>query len=101
MEGTIFDFEERTLTFAKRILKMVRALPQKDSNRVFLRQIARSASSVGANYREAGDALGDKDFIHRLKIARKEAKETTYWIQLIQDENPGLASRCNMLLQES
>lgn len=102
MEGDkIFDFEQRTLIFAKRVLHMVNALPKNEVNRVLVRQIVRSASSVGANYREAGDALGDKDFVHRLKIARKEAKETTYWIELIQEQNSLLAKRCDHLRTES
>lgn len=56
---------------------------------------------MGANYREANDALGNKDFIFRIKIVRKEAKETAYWIRLIMEHNSKLAIRMKDLLQES
>ena len=51
-------------------------------------QAVGSGGSIGANYREANDALGKKDFTHRLKIARKEAKEVFHWPELIEEANP-------------
>jgi four helix bundle protein len=63
-------------------------------------QVVASAGSVGANYREANDALGKKDFSHRLKIARKEAKETIHWLELIEEANPDFADRMADLKQE-
>jgi len=101
MEGKKYDLEERTLEFSKRILKMVRVLPRNSINEYYSSQIVRSSGSVGANYREANDALGKKDFVHRIKISRKESKETTYWIRLIMEYNSELASRMNNLLDES
>lgn len=101
MEDKKYDLEDRTLEFSKRILKLIKALPKDDINRCYTNQIIRSSSSVGANYREANDALGKKDFVHRVKIARKEAKETTYWIELIKEHNTNLANRMELLLQES
>jgi len=101
MEGKKYDLEERTLEFSKRILKMVRVLPRNSINEYYSSQIVRSSGSVGANYREANDALGKKDFVHRIKISRKESKETTYWIRLIMEYNAELASRMNNLLDES
>lgn len=101
MEEIKYDLEERTLIFAKRILKMTKALPKDQINQYYVNQIIRSGSSVGANYREANDALGKKDFIHRAKIARKESKETTYWLELIIEHNPDFESRVRPLLQEN
>ena len=63
-------------------------------------QIIGSAGSVGANYREANDALGKKDFFHRIKISRKEAKETLHWLELIEEANPSLTGNINSLKQE-
>jgi four helix bundle protein len=80
---------------------MTRAVKQQNGNMILLNQCVRSGTSVGANYREANDALGKKDFIHRLKIARKEAKETTYWLQLIAEEHNQIAPRIHSLTQES
>jgi len=56
---------------------------------------------VGANYREANNALGKKDFIHRLKIARKEAKEIIHWLELIEEANPEFKSRMQGLKKEA
>ncbi|MFA7314597.1 MAG: four helix bundle protein [Candidatus Magasanikbacteria bacterium] len=61
----------------------------------------RSATSVGANYREANEKLSKKDFLHRIKISRKECKETTYWIELIINNNQQLAKKIESLLNES
>lgn len=74
-----FDLEERTLEFSKNLLLFCKTLPKTQTNN----QLIRSGTSVGANYIEANDALGKKDFIHRLRISRKEAKETIYWLKLI------------------
>ena len=101
MEGRKFDLEARTLEYAKRILRMTKALPKDDPNRYYCDQCLRSSSSVGANYREANDALGKKDFIHRLRISRKEAKESVYWIKLIMEHNHSMKERIAPLLQEA
>lgn len=82
----VYDLEERTLQFARDIL----ALTQSHRKVLFSfdhirQQILRCSSSIGANYLEANDALGKKDFILRLRIARKEAKETIYWLKLMED----------------
>ncbi len=66
----------------------------------FVDQIIRSSGSIGANYREANDALGDKDFKHRVKISRKESKETLHWLELIEEANPDLKERMKDLKQE-
>lgn len=101
MGGKIFDLENRTLEFAKRVLDMTKVLVKDSANNNFIDQIVRSSSSVGANYREANDALGKKDFIHRTRIARKESKETTYCLELIIHHNPTLEKRIQDLLKES
>jgi len=97
----IYDLEKRTLEFSKRILSMARAIPK---NRVNLRltdQVVRSGTSVGANYREANETETKKDFKFRARICKKEAKETTYWLDLIIDENPGFKQRIIPLVNES
>jgi four helix bundle protein len=78
-----YDLEERTLKFARTVRSLARLLPRTIGNTEDVRQVIRSSGSVGANYREANGALGRKDFIMRLRIARKEAKETSYWLQLV------------------
>jgi four helix bundle protein len=78
-----YDLQNRTYEFAKRVRAFVRNLPKTISNIEDARQLIRSSGSRGANYIEANDALSKKDFIHRLKICRKEAKESSYWLRLI------------------
>jgi four helix bundle protein len=73
-----YNLEVRTLLFAKECRLYVRSLPKTISNIEDCKQLVRSSGSVGANYIEANEKLGDKDFLYRLKIARKEAKESKY-----------------------
>jgi len=83
-----YDLEERTLNYAKRVNSFVRKLSRNVSNMENGRQLARSAGSVGANYIEANEALSKKDFCMRVKIARKEAKESRYWLYLTEVRPP-------------
>jgi len=87
-QNTKFDLENRTLKFAIGIIHLCRSLKSDIVNSKLIDQIIRSSSSVGANYREANDSLSKKDFINRLRISRKEAKETSFWLELIQNANP-------------
>jgi len=84
----IYDLEARTLEFAKAVIRLCKRLPKTPVTIELIKQISRSGTSVGANYREANEALGRKDFIYRASIARKEAKETTYWLELILEATP-------------
>jgi four helix bundle protein len=72
------DLEERTLKFAGSVIEWVEFHPKTMTHRELTKQLVRSASSIGANYIEANEALGNKDFLMRLRICRKEAKETVY-----------------------
>lgn len=95
-----FDLEERSTCFAVRIVKLCRALPKDSINNRLTGQIVGSAGSIGANYREANDALGKKDFLLRLRISRKEAKEILHWLELIEEANPVYKSRMKDLRRE-
>ena len=99
--NAIYDLEERTLEFSRRILKLCKSLPRNIINEKLVDQIIRSGTSVGANYIEANEKLGKKDFSHRIKISRKECKETTYWLNLIIESNPEFQERMGLLVQES
>lgn len=96
-----FDLEDRTLEFAKRIIRLCKELPNNTVNFKLIDQIIRSAGSIGANYREANDSLGKKDFMMRMKIARKEAKETNFWLELIIEANHDFKEKIQDLLIES
>lgn len=79
-----YDLEERTLGFAKRVNIYVNKLPRSISNIENGKQLVRAAGSVGANYIEANEALSRNDFAMRIKISRKEAKESRFWLILTQ-----------------
>ncbi|OGI26462.1 MAG: hypothetical protein A3J76_00730 [Candidatus Moranbacteria bacterium RBG_13_45_13] len=95
-----FDLEKRTTEFAKRVIRLCKALPRNPINDRLTGQCAGSAGSIGANYREANDALGKKDFLCRMRISRKEAKETMHWLELIEEANSNIKSRMQDIKQE-
>ncbi|MBL9199235.1 MAG: four helix bundle protein [Opitutaceae bacterium] len=76
------DLEARTLAFSIAVVRLVSALPRNDVSSVVGRQPLRSATSIGANYREANRAESREDFIHKTAIAQKEAAETDYWLEI-------------------
>ena len=81
-EAKRYDLGERTLRFAKRVITYVNKLPRSLSNIEVGKQLIKSAGSTGANYIEAKESLSKKDFNMRMKISRKEAKESVYWLKL-------------------
>lgn len=95
-----FDLEERTLKFAKKVIDLVKLLPKNSINFILFDQVIRSGTSIGANYREANDSLGKKDFNMRVRICRKEAKETLYWFELILHNNADFLSQIEPLISE-
>jgi len=96
-----YDLDERTLAFGKRIIHLAKSLPKNQINSNLISQIMRSGTSVGANYREANETSTKKDFLYRTRICRKEAKETLYWLNLINEANPTFIKRTKLLLQET
>lgn len=78
-----YDLEERTLKFAVKVRSYLKKLPKTVSNLEDGKQVVRSSGSVGANYIEANEALSKKDFVMRIKICRKESKESAYWLRII------------------
>jgi four helix bundle protein len=78
-----YDLEDRTFNFAKNVRTFARQMPRTIANIEDTKQVVRSSGSVGANYIEANESLGKKDFLMRIRICRKEAKESGYWLRLI------------------
>ncbi len=83
-----YDLEKRTFEFAKKVRIFVKSLVKNVANIEDGKQLIRSSGSVGANYIEANESLSKKDFFMRIKICRKEAKESKYWLELIESDNP-------------
>ena len=79
-----YDFQERATLFAERVRALAKKVPKTLGNDQDLKQLIRSSGSVGANYIEAGEALSKKDALKSLRIARKEAKESTHWLRLLE-----------------
>ena len=96
-----FDLEERTFAFAKRTRGFVKRLAKTAGNIENARQLIRSSGSVGANYIEANESLSKKDFVLRIKICRKEAKESRYWLRLIETTDDVLAAERDLLIREA
>ena len=80
----LYDLEQRTEQFATRVRAFVKRLPRTICNYEDVRQLVKSSGSVGANYIEANGSLGKKDFLMHVKISRKEAKESRFWLNLVE-----------------
>lgn len=79
------NLELRTKNYAVSVIKIMRDLPKSDESRIIKNQIVRSATSVGANYREANRARSKADFRNKIKICEAEASETVYWLEILID----------------
>ncbi len=83
----VYDLEERTFQFAKNVRLLIKKLPISIANIEDGKQVVRSSGSTGANYIEANESLSKKDFVYRIKICRKEAKESAFFLKLLRDIN--------------
>ena len=84
-----YDLEERTYEFARRVRAFMKLLNKTLANIEDAKQVIRASGSVGSNYIEANEALGNKDFLMRIKICRKEAKESRFFLRLIDTGDNG------------
>ena len=98
---TKYDLEARTTQFAKDIRMNLRQLVNSPIDGSDAIQLIRASGSIGANYIEANEAVSKKDFLHKVKIARKEAKECGYWLELLMDNNPKSKTELKGLLHQS
>ena len=100
-DGVRYDLDSRTLMFARNVRIFVKKLPRTLANLEDGKQLIRSSGSVGANYLEANESLSKKDFLLRIKICRKESRESRYWLELIESDNSSLEIEQNKLIQEA
>ncbi|MDD5291872.1 MAG: four helix bundle protein [Candidatus Omnitrophica bacterium] len=94
-----YDLGERTKKFAQRVRDYIKDLPKTLASIEDAKQLIKSSGSVGANYLEAEESLSKKDFIMRIKISRKEAKESRYWLELIESKENQIKEK-QALIQE-
>ena len=97
----IYNLEDRTFLFARDCRFLVRDLKKTITNIEDGKQLVKSSGSVGANYIEGNEKLGDKDLKFRLKISRKEAKESEYWLKLLKELNENQKERIVLLINEA
>ncbi|PHJ64980.1 hypothetical protein VF04_04140 [Nostoc linckia z7] len=102
MTSNQISITDRTKAFAIRIVKACSFLDEKSGvTRTLSRQLLRSGTSIGANVREAQSAQSDKDFINKLEIALKEARETQYWLEILIESGLVEKQKFELLLQEA
>lgn len=96
-----FNLEERTTLFAKNIINLSFKISRTDQNRILINQVVRSGTSIGANYREASETDSKKDFRNKIRLTKKECKETMYWLDLLKEYNPPHDLELSKLIDES
>lgn len=94
------QLRQRTKEFGLRIVKLVSAMPNNRIGDIFSRQVLRSGTSIGSNYREASRASTKKQFIYTMEISLREADETLYWLELIADSKLFKPAQLAPLLDE-
>ena len=92
---------ERTINFSKQIINFLRRTKQDNLSIIIINQLFRSATSIGANYREANNASSKKDFANKCFICKKEAQETKYWIELLSEMDIEKIEELRKLWQEA
>ena len=103
MNETTKELLERTFLFGVKVMKFLASLPENHIYNVTKRQLARSATSIGANYEEAQAAQSRKDFIYKIAISAKETRESHYWLRLLKKvyDQDKLVSRFDEFILEA
>jgi len=96
-----YDLEERTANFGEQVIDFLKTLPKNAISIPLISQLVRSATSIGANYMEADGAESRKDFMHKIAICKKEAKETRHWLRMIAKANADRAPEARELWKEA
>lgn len=95
-----YDLEERTAKFAESIIDFVKCIERTGLNSDIIRQLIRSATSIGANYMEANGASSKKDFKNKIHFCKKESMETKYWLRMLARTIPDRTEQCRQLWKE-
>lgn len=93
-KSKVYDLEERTALFGEDIIAFARSIAKDEITRSLIGQIVRSGTSIGANYMEADGAESKKDFLHKIALCKKEAKETMHWLRMIAKADPSKSVEC-------
>ena len=95
------DVRDRSYKFALEIIKLTQKLSKNTASNALARQLIRSGTSIGANVEEAQAGFTKKDFTYKMSLARKEARESKFWLSLIRDAELSCDSQVNELIQEA
>ncbi len=96
-----YDLEKRTKQFSVDIILLIKNIQTNTSNSNIISQLLKSATSIGANYREANGAVSKNDFNNKIHICRKEAQETEYWLELLEISNPEIKNKLEKIQKEA
>jgi four helix bundle protein len=96
-----FDLEERTALFGEAVINFAKAVPATPITREIIAQLIRSATSVGANYCEADEAESNREFLYRISVCKKEAKETKFHLRMLVTAEPACREGARSLWQEA
>lgn len=96
-----YDLSERTARFGVNIIRFAKRIPVNQVTRRLIPQLVAAGTAIGANYAEADCAESGKDFVHKLSIANKEAKETKFFLEMIATADEKLASDARILWKEA
>ena len=97
----MYNLADRTMAFGEAVIRFAKQAPRNVITVPLIRQLVRSGTSIGANNREADEAVSRKDFRNRVGICRKEAGETEYWLQRIATAEPALRDECRSPWKEA
>ena len=95
------SIDKRIFNFVIRVIKYLKNIQKSEINRVIIYQLTKSVTSTGANYEEAQGGSSRKDFLAKISISHREAKETNYWLRIIKDSEIDNSGELNDLIQES
>lgn len=96
-----YDLEERTAKFGEAIIKFAKKIPVNPVSGRIIPQLVGASTAIGANYCEADDAESGKDFKHKIGIAKKEARESKYWLRMVATTAPELQAEARIFWQEA
>jgi len=100
-ESRVYDLEERTARFGEAVIDFAKTIPQNAVTNRIISQLVAAATSVGANYVEADDAVSKKDFFKSIGTCRKEARETKHFLRMVVRAVPGLKPEAHQLWKEA
>ena len=96
-----YDLADRTQVFGESVIRLAKQIPVNAVTKPLVSQLVRAGTSVGANYCEADDADTKKDFVYRIGVCKREAKETKYWLRMVAQGAPEVKTEARTLWQEA